>query len=732
MYRSALFAILLVLLATSVSAQTYVSGYITSDVQWTQAGSPYILTGTLYVRSNASVVVQAGVEIQLSDHLIKVGDNFDSPGTFEATSAVIEGPGTLQINNDLGTSSLYNCEMIDAKLWLSSVPYFVAEHTDFTNCEVTSSSADAQFTSCNFYGIMPDAWFPYGIYVGQGETTLTSCTLTNADSGVRIDNDASIRLISSTLTSNGYPFQMAPGAAWYVENSDLTGNTVDKIGLAGSSPMDGPVSTWTLPPDIDGLTYELISALRIEDNMTMVVNNTDINMNGNYLDVGSSDPGGIETAGTTFIGSGYFDIGQYGDAQLDNCSFDDMTVYFNGAVDATGCSFSDVWFRRIDGGFGSVANVFGCTFTGSTVDANESSLDFRNCTFSDAEYGIEFGAGGEATILNCDFINLTYPIFMDLGAEFYLGGGDFVGNTNNVIQVVQDFGSLVSEYEFPTTSTGIPFQLSSDLFIGYDDAMLMSDIEVQLNDFNIILGDVNYGGALRAYGTTFVGPGDIVSTAGAGDGYLVECDLTDVRLDIDNKLAIVGSNLNGMCNVHIDAAANPFFKQVNFASSIGITSMYDDAHAEECWWGDAGGPTFFPDPIGDGVYIRGGMNIDNLLTAPYDETQTPAIVALIPAEQTFTVPADGRILGYDVLVLSNVSQSVSGNLWYEAVLPNGVVFPVANEALALGPRELLYLDENLRPIPMNAPQGVYTFRSKIGMYPHVTVDSESFEFSVNP
>ena len=73
--------IVILVFSTGVMAQTEVSGEITSDTEWTLAGSPYTITGNVYVRSGATLTI-SGATVKFNTGLyLYVG------GTLNATTA---------------------------------------------------------------------------------------------------------------------------------------------------------------------------------------------------------------------------------------------------------------------------------------------------------------------------------------------------------------------------------------------------------------------------------------------------------------------------------------------------------------------------------------------------------------------------------------------------------------------------------------------------------------------
>lgn len=69
------------LLVANVHASTPVSGIITSNTTWTEANSPYILTGSITVNTGVTLTIEPGVTVDLVSYSIMVGGTLNSAGT---------------------------------------------------------------------------------------------------------------------------------------------------------------------------------------------------------------------------------------------------------------------------------------------------------------------------------------------------------------------------------------------------------------------------------------------------------------------------------------------------------------------------------------------------------------------------------------------------------------------------------------------------------------------------
>ena len=74
--------VIILVVAISSFGQTNVSGAINTDITWDQAGSPYIVTGSIIVHQTGKLTIEAGVEVRFDENMgIQVGGEFIARGT---------------------------------------------------------------------------------------------------------------------------------------------------------------------------------------------------------------------------------------------------------------------------------------------------------------------------------------------------------------------------------------------------------------------------------------------------------------------------------------------------------------------------------------------------------------------------------------------------------------------------------------------------------------------------
>ena len=73
--------VIIVHFSKAQTSGTNVSGIITSNTTWTQAGSPYTLTANVLVSNGVTLTIQAGTTVSLGTYYIEVNSTMQAIGT---------------------------------------------------------------------------------------------------------------------------------------------------------------------------------------------------------------------------------------------------------------------------------------------------------------------------------------------------------------------------------------------------------------------------------------------------------------------------------------------------------------------------------------------------------------------------------------------------------------------------------------------------------------------------
>jgi hypothetical protein len=109
-----------------------------------------------------------------------------------------------------------------------------------------------------------------------------------------------------------------------------------------------------------------------------------------------------------------------------------------------------------------------------------------------------------------------------------------------------------------------------------------------------------------------------------------------------------------------------------------------------------------------------------------DPTPT-ASVSIQPQTLPVQIPHNGGSFQYTITATNQTTAPLSCQVWIEAILPSGNVYPLLNTPVAL-PAGVSATRVRQQVIPASAPAGDYVFRAGIGFYPTLW-SSDGFMFS---
>ncbi len=114
--------------------------------------------------------------------------------------------------------------------------------------------------------------------------------------------------------------------------------------------------------------------------------------------------------------------------------------------------------------------------------------------------------------------------------------------------------------------------------------------------------------------------------------------------------------------------------------------------------------------------------ISTFLTAPDLDITLP------PVSPPIQLPAIGGSFEFDLTIENTGSYTAYYDLWLDVILPGGSSHPVLlKEGLTMGLWSSLNRTLN-QEIPGSAPGGEYTYRGRVGSYPDIVFDLDSFTF----
>ena len=244
---------------------TNVNGIISANTTWTQANSPYSLTGNIIVNNNVQLTINSGVTVNLNGYYIMVNGTLNASGNNSYPILINQGqisftPFSAAWNETAGTG----CLVTNAILNSSSTPLYLSNSVKISNCTVTASNGVAITVSHETSAFGPiidnnrisggisvsqdssatisnNAFFGGGVVVtlespinGGGNTSITKNTICNCQIGILANIDKSsvnTVLIDSNLIVNNTEgiriYQMGgPISLPTILNNTITGNAI--------------------------------------------------------------------------------------------------------------------------------------------------------------------------------------------------------------------------------------------------------------------------------------------------------------------------------------------------------------------------------------------------------------------------------------------------------------------------------------------------------------------------
>src|SRR5215472_994880 len=541
------------LAASGLAAQTNVSGTISTSTTWTLAGSPYIVTGDIYVQNSAAPVpiltIQAGVTVKFNSGTnMYIGWSY--PGGLQAVGTS-SSPIVFTANGST-TPGFWRGIQLSTSTSSTQISYATVSYggvngawggIHVNGCSPTISNVTA---SNNMNG---------GVTVNGGAPTITSLTSTGNQWGMVIWGSATASVSSSTLSSNtvggiylqapvtpslqtisitnntGFAMSQDAGVTLgTVSGITATGNTTNAVEVRASTA--GANATWQtfgLPYVVTGDVYVQKSGgpaavLTIQAGVTVKFNS------GVNFYIGWSYPGGLQAVGTSaspivFTANGSTSPGFWRGIQM------------GGSTSSTQISYATVSYGGLTNNWGGI-HVIGCSPTISNVTAsnnmnggvtvNGGAPTITSLTSTGNQWGMVIWGSATASVSSSTLSSNTaggiylqapvtpslqtvsitnntgFAISQDAGATLgTVSGITATGNTNNAVEVRGSTASANTTWR----SFGLPYIVTGDVNVqksGGPAAILtiQPGVTVKFNSgINFYIG-WSYPGGLQAVGTS--------------------------------------------------------------------------------------------------------------------------------------------------------------------------------------------------------------------------------------
>ncbi|MBS1262315.1 MAG: Bacillopeptidase F [Calditrichaeota bacterium] len=111
-----------------------------------------------------------------------------------------------------------------------------------------------------------------------------------------------------------------------------------------------------------------------------------------------------------------------------------------------------------------------------------------------------------------------------------------------------------------------------------------------------------------------------------------------------------------------------------------------------------------------------------------EEMGSIVTINIDPEFDPYVIPGSGGTMTFDVSIRNNLVTPANGQVWTEAILPDGSTYQIQTYNVTLQPDVDIDVFDAEQYVPAGAPDGEYLFVIKIGLYPNFVVDEDSFEF----
>ncbi len=264
---------------------THVSGTISSDVTWTLADSPYIVTSTITINHGAVLTIEPGVTVKFN-----AGQSLYVNGTLVASRTIFTSSNTNPVAGDWSTIQVGNGNVSDyGTLILDSCQIYYASHIQAYNGKATLINTD--LTNLNYYGVTIEAMGTLNMSGGKittnsawaatngsgilanpnAHSSISGVTILNFQNGIQLNNNAKTAISNISITSCNWPIV-------YNASADLTaggtnsfaGNTKTSVFMNFSSISD----TLTLP--VLNIPYYFSQGMTVNSSSQLIIGSNNI------------------------------------------------------------------------------------------------------------------------------------------------------------------------------------------------------------------------------------------------------------------------------------------------------------------------------------------------------------------------------------------------------------------------------------------------------------------------
>ncbi|MBC8478281.1 right-handed parallel beta-helix repeat-containing protein [bacterium] len=236
--------------ATAFADTVIPGGYIEADETWTQAGSPYLVQGDVWVRgaANPRLTIEPGVTVILSGGVfLSIGYSSNSPGELYAAGTDVDPIiFTSQNGSPGGWDGLYFADASDYNGAISTLEYCQIENAGTYGVYLFATSQPALIDHCSFNNASGNGVGFERCY-GQLPVITNSTISGNGGWPVVLVGSALPEISSTVITDNGYTEFKFSGNIYSDMTLDLSSYPWEVIIHGAITIYDSTLPTLTIP-----------------------------------------------------------------------------------------------------------------------------------------------------------------------------------------------------------------------------------------------------------------------------------------------------------------------------------------------------------------------------------------------------------------------------------------------------------------------------------------------------